>query len=51
MSTTNTALQRITEATKRLEKAEQLLAQAQHRTFRVSAMLSLLIARRKERSV
>ena len=50
MSTTNIAMQRILEATKRLDKAEELLSQAQNRTFRVSAMLSLLIARRKTQS-
>ena len=50
MTTTHTAVRRITEATKRLDKAEELLLQAQNRTFRVSAMLNLLIARRRTRA-
>jgi hypothetical protein len=50
MTTTHSALRRIAEATKRLDKAEQMLLQAQNRTFRVSAMLNMLIARRKTRS-
>jgi hypothetical protein len=50
MTTTHIALRRIAEATKRLDKAEEMLLQAQNRTFRVSAMLNMLIARRKTRS-
>lgn len=51
MVPTNIAMQRIAEAAKYLDKAEELLTQAQERTYRLGAMLELLIARRKAREV